>query len=65
MHAAIRQWLAERFDAATAAAARILYGGSVNPGNIASLMSERDVNGALVGGASLECDSFRRIVMFD
>ena len=65
VHAAIRRWLAERFDAATAASARILYGGSVNPGNIASLMSERDVNGALVGGASLECDSFLRIVMFD
>ncbi|HAR97767.1 MAG TPA: triose-phosphate isomerase [Syntrophus sp. (in: bacteria)] len=65
VHAAIRQWLAERFDATTAAEARILYGGSVNPGNIASLMCERDVNGALVGGASLECDSFRRIVMFD
>jgi len=62
VHAGIRLWLAERFDAATAASARILYGGSVNPGNIASLMSERDVNGALVGGASLVAEEFVSIV---
>ena len=62
VHAAIRRWLADRFGPVVAAATRILYGGSVNPGNIASLMAEPDVNGALVGGASLECESFRKIV---
>jgi triosephosphate isomerase len=62
VHAAIRRWLADRFGPAAAASTRILYGGSVNPGNIASLMAEPDVNGALVGGASLECESFRKIV---
>ena len=40
----------------------ILYGGSVTPKNIAELMAQPDINGALVGGASLEVDSFVRIV---
>lgn len=43
---------------------RILYGGSVNPGNIAGLMAKRDIDGALVGGASLEPDSFAAIVRY-
>ncbi len=43
---------------------RILYGGSVKPENIASLMSQKDVDGGLVGGASLKPDSFSRIVRF-
>ena len=43
---------------------RILYGGSVKPDNIDYLMAQRDIDGALVGGASLKADSFARIVKF-
>ncbi len=43
---------------------RILYGGSVNPGNIAGIMAKRDVNGALVGGASLDPDVFAAVVRY-
>ena len=43
---------------------RILYGGSVNPGNIAGLMAKRDIDGALVGGASLDPDSFASVVRY-
>jgi triosephosphate isomerase len=43
---------------------RIQYGGSVKPGNIAELMAQPDIDGALVGGASLEADSFVQIVAY-
>jgi triosephosphate isomerase len=43
---------------------RILYGGSVNPGNIAGLMAKRDIDGALVGGASLDPDTFASLVRY-
>ena len=46
-------------------AIRILYGGSVKPDNITELMSQPDVDGALVGGASLEADSFAKIVNYE
>jgi triosephosphate isomerase (TIM) len=62
MAAAIRGALAERFGAATAAAVRVLYGGSVKPSNVRSLMAEPDVDGALVGGASLNAEDFALIV---
>jgi triosephosphate isomerase (TIM) len=65
MHAFIRHWLSEKFGAEAANAIRILYGGSVKPENIAELMREADIDGALVGGASLEADSFARIVNYD
>lgn len=65
MHAFIRQWLTEKFGVEAANAIRILYGGSVKPDNIAELMREADIDGALVGGASLEADSFARIVNYD
>jgi triosephosphate isomerase len=45
-------------------AVRILYGGSVNPGNIAGLMAKKDIDGALVGGASLDPDSFASLVRY-
>ena len=61
-HRFIRQQLAKRFGAATAEALRVLYGGSVNAGNAASLMHQADVDGALVGGASLKAESFAAIV---
>jgi triosephosphate isomerase len=65
MHAFIRQWVDEKFDAKTAESLRVLYGGSVKPENISELMRERDIDGALVGGASLEAESFARIVNYD
>jgi triosephosphate isomerase len=61
-HAAIRAWLRGRFGGA-AEAVRIQYGGSVKPENAAELMTQPDVDGALVGGASLEPESFARIVL--
>jgi len=62
VHAHIRTWLADRFSAATADTIRIQYGGSVKPSNAEALMSEKDIDGALVGGASLEAADFIAIV---
>ncbi len=62
--ASIRTKVAELTDAATAAAIRIQYGGSVKASNIAELMSQPDIDGALVGGASLDPDEFARIVQY-
>lgn len=64
MHGFIRRVLAETHGAEAADSMRILYGGSVKPDNIASLMNNEDVDGALVGGASLEAGSFSRIVNY-
>jgi triosephosphate isomerase len=64
MHAAIRRVLGQMHDDATAASVRVLYGGSVKPDNIASLMSQPDIDGALVGGASLEAESFAGVVNY-
>lgn len=61
-HVFIRSELQSMYSADCAASARIIYGGSVTPDNIRGLMSEPDINGALVGGASLEPDSFLRII---
>jgi triosephosphate isomerase len=65
MHAFVRRVFAGRFSQEAAAGLRILYGGSVKPDNIAGLMKQPDVDGALVGGASLEAESFARIVNYD
>lgn len=59
----VRDTVAEQFGEA-ADSTRILYGGSVKPGNIAGLMAKRDIDGALVGGASLDPDSFASIVRY-
>jgi len=64
MHAFIRRVFAERHSSEAASALRILYGGSVKPENIAGLMAQQDIDGALVGGASLEADSFAKIVNY-
>ena len=64
MHAFIRRVFAERHSAEAARAVRILYGGSVKPGNIAGLMAQQDIDGALVGGASLNAESFAQIVNY-
>jgi triosephosphate isomerase (TIM) len=58
----IRGLVADSVSAEAAAAVRIQYGGSVKPANIAELMAQPDIDGALVGGASLEPDDFARIV---
>jgi triosephosphate isomerase len=62
--AALRAVLAELAGEELAAATRILYGGSVKAANIASFLREPDVDGALVGGASLDIDEFSSIVRF-
>ena len=65
MHAYIRQWISQRFAAHPAGSLRILYGGSVKPENISELMGQPDIDGALVGGASLEAGIFARIVNYE
>jgi len=62
VHRFIRELLADMFGEDVANAVRIQYGGSVKPANAAELMSQPDVDGALVGGASLKADSFYEIV---
>jgi triosephosphate isomerase len=63
-HKAIRALVAGKFGADAAAAVRILYGGSVKPNNVKELMAVEDIDGGLVGGASLEAESFAAIVNF-
>lgn len=62
VHAGLRQLLRTRFGDDCAAAVRIQYGGSVKPDNAAELMSQPNIDGALVGGAALKADSFSAIV---
>jgi triosephosphate isomerase len=62
VHGAIRGVLLERYGRERASAVRIIYGGSVNAENVDTLCSKPDIDGALVGGASLKADSFARIV---
>src|SRR5207244_312015 len=61
-HAFIRELVGSLFDSATARRVRIQYGGSVKPSNAKELMSQPDVDGALVGGASLDNRSFADII---
>jgi triosephosphate isomerase len=63
-HRFIRQQASEQFTAESAARVRILYGGSVKPENISALMAEDDIDGALVGGASLDAQAFASIVKY-
>jgi triosephosphate isomerase len=63
-HRVLRQQAKSRYGQAAADAVRILYGGSVKPDNIRSLMAQPEIDGALVGGASLEAHSFGGIVNF-
>ena len=62
LHAAIRAWLAERYPREVPATVRLQYGGSVTAANAAGLLSQPDIDGALVGGAALTAGSFRDIV---
>ena len=63
-HKYIRSLVNDVFGAALADSVRILYGGSVKPTNVAELMAMPDIDGALVGGASLDAESFSNIVKF-
>jgi|SRR3989338_5925312 len=62
VHAYIRKLLAQIFNENIALSIKILYGGSVKSSNSAELMSEKEIDGALVGGASLEAESFTEII---
>ena len=62
VHRMIRTWLCDRFGVACGALLRIQYGGSVKPQNAASVLSQPDVDGALVGGASLNAKDFLEII---
>ncbi len=64
VHLFVRRWLKENFDHDTGEAIRILYGGSVRPDNIKEIMLQPDIDGALIGGASLNADSFLSIIQF-
>ncbi len=64
MHGFIRREVGESHGEAVAESIRILYGGSVKPDNIKELMIQADIDGALVGGASLEAESFAKIVNY-
>jgi triosephosphate isomerase len=65
VHAFIRQRIAAKHGKAVADVLRILYGGSVKPDNVKGLMALPDVDGALVGGASLKAESFLKLVHYD
>lgn len=62
VHAFIRETIANHYDAATAEATTILYGGSCNPSNAPTLFSQKDIDGGLIGGASLKSRDFLEIV---
>ncbi len=64
MTSAIRSRISEIHDAETAASVRILYGGSVKPDNVAPIMAQPDIDGALVGGASLDAGQFAQICRY-
>ena len=63
-HAFLRDLLGRMYDKSLAEKVRVLYGGSVKPDNVDALMAQADIDGALVGGAALKIESFKRIVRF-
>ncbi len=65
VHSYLRSQLAEKYGNELANSIRILYGGSVKPNNVKELMAMPDIDGALVGGASLDPDTFKQLVMFN
>lgn len=60
--AAIRATIADMFDKGVADACRVLYGGSMNVGNVESLLAQPNIDGGLIGGAALQSDSFRQLI---
>ena len=65
VHGKIREWIAAGWGKPVAEHIRILYGGSVKPDNAATLMAQPDIDGGLVGGASLKAADFLAIIHFD
>ncbi len=65
VHQYIREWIGKKFTSTIAENLRILYGGSVKPANVAGLMAQPDIDGALVGGASLKAGDFEKIVRIE
>ena len=65
VHSYLRQLTIEMFNRSASDNVRLLYGGSVKPENISSLMVEKDIDGVLVGGASLKVESFAKIINFE
>lgn len=65
VHAHLRALLAELYDDPVAQQVRIQYGGSVKPANVRELMAKPDIDGALVGGASLKAESFEALIRFE
>ncbi len=65
VHQFIREWIGKKFTSTIAENLRILYGGSVKPANVAGLMAQPDIDGALVGGASLKVGDFEKIVRIE
>jgi triosephosphate isomerase len=65
VHEFIRKKYAEMYGSIVSEKVRILYGGSIKPENFKDIMSQKDVDGGLVGGASLEVESFYKLVMYD
>lgn len=61
VHAFIRQWLSKRFNETSAASIRLLYGGSLKPENAKELLMQKDIDGGLIGGASLDAKAFLSI----
>lgn len=64
VHKTCRDIIADMYDQETADRTRILYGGSVSPESVDGLMAQEDIDGALVGGASLDAEKFGRIINF-
>jgi triosephosphate isomerase (TIM) len=62
VHAFIRQWLTDRYSKPVAQKVRVLYGGSMKPANAADLLRQEDIDGGLIGGASLESNSFIELI---
>ena len=65
VHATCRKILADMYDQEVADNTRILYGGSVTPDSVDELMAQDDIDGALVGGASLDSSKFSRIINYE
>lgn len=65
VHSFLRQLILKMYKKSVAEQLRILYGGSVKPANVDELMSQEDIDGALVGGAALDAESFGRIINFE
>jgi len=64
-HRCIREYLAKTYSYQLWGRVTILYGGSVKPNNVRELMAEQEIDGALVGGASLDPESFKKIIYYD